>query len=98
MRALVTGANGFLGKNLRAHLRDKKIETVLFTREMSEEQLSVCLESADFVFHLAGINRPENPDEFLKGNKELTVLLGLFQVVFSIDPGISKTSKLFNFP
>jgi UDP-2-acetamido-2,6-beta-L-arabino-hexul-4-ose reductase len=72
MRALVTGANGFLGKNLQVHLREKEIETVSFTREMSEEQLPGCLEGVDFVFHLAGVNRPKDPGEFAAGNKELT--------------------------
>ena len=72
MRVLVTGANGFLGKNLQVHLREKEIETVSFTREMFEEQLPECLEGVDFVFHLAGVNRPKDPAEFAAGNKELT--------------------------
>ena len=53
MRALVTGANGFLGKNLQIHLLEKGIETVSFTREMLGEQLLECLTGVDFVFHLA---------------------------------------------
>ena len=72
MRVLITGANGFLGKNLLVHLREREIETVSFTREMSEEQLPGCLEGVDFVFHLAGVNRPKDPGEFTAGNKELT--------------------------
>ena len=72
MRALVTGANGFLGKNLKIHLREKGIETVSFTRDMSTEQLSECLVGVDFVFHLAGVNRPKDSAEFATGNKELT--------------------------
>ena len=72
MRALVTGANGFLGKNLQAHMREKEIEAVLFTRDMSEEQMPRCLEDVDFVFHLAGVNRPKDTAEFVSGNKELT--------------------------
>ncbi len=72
MRALVTGANGFLGKNLQVHMHEKEIETASFTREMCAEQLPDCLEGVDFVFHLAGVNRPKDPAEFLSGNKELT--------------------------
>lgn len=72
MRVLVTGANGFLGKNLQVHLREQKIETVLFTHEMSGKHLPECLAGVDFVFHLAGVNRPEDPGEFTAGNKELT--------------------------
>ena len=72
MRVLIPGANGFLGKNLLVHLREREIETVSFTREMSEEQLPGCLEGVDFVFHLAGVNRPKDPGEFTAGNKELT--------------------------
>ena len=75
MRVLVTGANGFIGKNLLVHLREQKIETVLFTHEMSEVQLPECLEGVEFVFHLAGVNRPKDPVEFVAGNKELTVHL-----------------------
>ncbi len=72
MKVLITGANGFLGQNLSVHLSEKKIETVSFTREMSVERLPECLKGVDFVFHLAGVNRPKDPDEFEAGNKELT--------------------------
>lgn len=75
MRVLVTGANGFLGKNLRVYLREKEIEMVSFTRGMSEGQLPGCLEGVDFVFHLAGVNRPQNPGEFIAGNTGLTECL-----------------------
>ena len=72
MKVLITGANGFLGKNLLVHLNERGIETVSFTREMSVEQLSKCLNGTDFVFHLAGVNRSKDPNEFETGNKELT--------------------------
>lgn len=72
MGVLVTGANGFLGKNLQVHLCEKDIEMVPFTREMSEEQLPGCLEGVDFVFHLAGVNRPQDPGEFVADNTGLT--------------------------
>ena len=72
MRVLVTGANGFIGKNLLVHLRENGVESVVFTREMSPSSLTAVLMDVDFVFHLAGINRPKNITEFTEGNKELT--------------------------
>jgi len=72
MRVLVTGANGFLGKNLQVHLRENKIEAVFFTREMPVDKLQGCLNGVDFIFHLAGVNRPLDSSEFAMGNKDLT--------------------------
>ena len=73
MRALVTGANGFIGKNLLLHFQEKGgIDVVSFTREHSAEDLPTLLEDVDWVFHVAGINRPQNPDEFVTGNTDLT--------------------------
>lgn len=76
MKVLITGANGFLGKNLRLHLAERNdLEVVCFTREHSVEDLPELLERVDFVFHLAGINRPQDPAEFAAGNTDLTVAL-----------------------
>lgn len=76
MRVLVTGANGFVGKNLVMHLREHNaMEVIAFTREHSMAQLPKMLEEADWVFHLAGVNRPENPAEFSAGNTDLTQAL-----------------------
>lgn len=72
MRVLVTGANGFIGKNLLVHLREKKIEAVLFTRDSSQRDLAEALASVDFVFHLAGVNRPKDTSEFSAVNAGLT--------------------------
>jgi UDP-2-acetamido-2,6-beta-L-arabino-hexul-4-ose reductase len=76
MKVLVTGANGFIGKNLRMHLREKgNFDVVPFTREHSEGDLPALLEGVDWVIHLAGINRPEDPSEFVTGNAGLTQAL-----------------------
>lgn len=73
MRVLVTGANGFIGKNLLLHFQEKgSIEVVPFTREHSTDDLPALLEGVDWVFHLAGINRPQHPEEFVTGNTGLT--------------------------
>lgn len=72
MRALVTGADGFIGRNLIVHLRENGVEAVSFTLGMSLADLEAALNSADFVFHLAGVNRPKDTAEFAKGNTGLT--------------------------
>lgn len=76
MRILVTGANGFLGKNLLQHLAERAdVEVVTFTRDENPSQLKQLLDGVDFVFHLAGVNRPQNEREFAVGNADLTQLL-----------------------
>lgn len=79
MKILVTGANGFLGKNLcetLKNIRDGKDKTrgvdvdeiYEFDIDTPKEKLSEYCKNADFVFHLAGINRPKTEDEFMAGN------------------------------
>ena len=92
MNILVTGARGFVGKNLVAALRnicDNKDRThpELDIREIYEydtddspEQLAAYAKSADFVFHLAGVNRPKTAKEYLPGNTgSLEALLAALQ-------------------
>src|SRR5690606_6755771 len=76
MRVLITGANGFVGQNLIAHLAERSdIELLRFTRGDSLESLSQLVAQVDFVFHLAGVNRPQDPREFQTGNADLTKAL-----------------------
>lgn len=76
MKVLVTGANGFIGKNLQMHLHEKGgFDVVPFTREHSEQDLPGILQQVDWIVHLAGINRPQNPVDFSVGNVGLTQAL-----------------------
>ena len=80
MKILVTGAKGFVGKNLCAQLNNIKegkakcygdltvAEVYEYDIDSSMEQLDEYCKNADFVFNLAGVNRPQNPEEFMKGN------------------------------
>lgn len=73
MKVLITGANGFIAKNLLVHLSERKeIEVVTFSRDDDLDSLVSKLEGVDFIFHLAGVNRPKNVDEFTIGNSGLT--------------------------
>lgn len=73
MKVLITGANGFIGKNLQLHLAERKdVQVVCFTRSDDLAQLPVMIQGVDFVFHLAGVNRPLDPAEFVSGNTDLT--------------------------
>lgn len=76
MRVLITGANGFLGQNLRLRLRERHdLQILCYTRDHQTVDLHQLLDGVDFVFHLAGVNRPQDPKEFILGNTELTISL-----------------------
>jgi UDP-2-acetamido-2,6-beta-L-arabino-hexul-4-ose reductase len=73
MKVLITGANGFVGKNLQLRLSEREdVQVVCFNREQGRQQLPDLLHGVDFVFHLAGVNRPDDPGEFTVGNVDLT--------------------------
>lgn len=73
MKVLVTGAKGFIGQNLVAELKNRKITDILeFTRNDNIDYLEECIKECDFIFHLAGVNRPKNEEEFIEGNYNLT--------------------------
>ena len=84
MNVLITGANGFVGKNLTQRLsaikdrRDRtrpalQIEEILLCmRDTSAETLADYCKKANFVVHLAGVNRPQDPGEFTVGNTDFT--------------------------
>ena len=80
MKILITGAAGFVGKNLtealknirdgkdRTHPSIKVDELYLYDIDTAPELLDDYCEKADFVFNLAGVNRPQDPEEFMQGN------------------------------
>lgn len=73
MRILITGAAGFLGRNLSYTLKYRPDTQVLeYRRGMSDGALEELCAQAEFVFHLAGVNRPEDPAEFMTCNAGLT--------------------------
>jgi UDP-2-acetamido-2,6-beta-L-arabino-hexul-4-ose reductase len=72
-RILITGGRGFLGRNLAAHLSERRdCQTRVYDREDAIEDLKAWALEADIIFHLAGVNRPLDPSEFAKGNTGLT--------------------------
>jgi UDP-2-acetamido-2,6-beta-L-arabino-hexul-4-ose reductase len=70
---LVTGAEGFVGRNLCVRLSERgDCEVVKLVRGSSADDLRAAAGEADFVFHLAGVNRPQDPGEFATGNAGFT--------------------------
>ena len=76
MNVLVTGSNGFIGTNLIAELEATTEHEILsYDRDTDLSLLDSYCEKADFVFHLAGVNRPETEAEFMMGNFGFTSTL-----------------------
>ena len=72
-KVLVTGAKGFLGKNLCANLRLREDITLMeYDLGNTEDELITMIGEADFVYHLAGVNRPTSEEEFKTGNVDFT--------------------------
>ena len=87
MKVLVTGARGFVGKNLCAQLGNIKTgkakcygnlvidEVYEYDIDSTFEQLDAWCKDCDFVFNLAGVNRPQDPREFMEGNFSFAIVL-----------------------
>jgi len=73
MIVLVTGAGGFIARNLLQHLAERPaVEVRGFVRGQDTSELRRLVEGVDTVYHLAGVNRPRDPSEFVTGNAGLT--------------------------
>ncbi|MCG9512596.1 NAD-dependent epimerase/dehydratase family protein [Acinetobacter pittii] len=73
MKILVTGSNGFIAKNLIQFLSEKpEIEILKAHRETTDQEFEQSVLAADWIIHLAGVNRPLNESEFAEGNTTLT--------------------------
>jgi UDP-2-acetamido-2,6-beta-L-arabino-hexul-4-ose reductase len=69
IKILITGSNCFIVKNLVSELRNKKYEDLfLYDYDSTEQDLDRYTREAEFIFHLAGINRPKEEKEFMEGN------------------------------
>jgi len=90
-KVLITGSNGFIGKNLALRMKEEgKYEILTFERGDSDQHLSNMLLNADLVVHLAGENRPKSPDLFALVNTGLTLKISKILASNSI-----KTSIIF---
>ncbi len=76
MKILVTGSNGFVGKNLVCELHNRGYDDLyLYDIDTDPELLSTFTKDCEFVFHLAGVNRPKEQIEFMEGNFGFTSTL-----------------------
>jgi UDP-2-acetamido-2,6-beta-L-arabino-hexul-4-ose reductase len=76
MKILVTGAKGFIGKNLIAELKNRKYTDIYeYDTDTDPSLLGEYCKDANFVFHLAGVNRPKEQSEFMDGNFGFTSIL-----------------------
>ncbi|MDF2545687.1 MAG: capsular biosynthesis protein [Anaerosolibacter sp.] len=76
MNILVTGARGFIGKNLIAELRNRGYKNIFeYDKETDLALLDKYCKEANYVFHLAGVNRPKEQSEFTEGNVGFTSIL-----------------------
>ena len=81
MNVLVTGSSGFIGSNLLVKLSEENIPYQVLTNNESDQNIYAKLDESDFLFHLAGVNRPEKVEEFYSGNS------GYLQKIGPVDPG-----------
>lgn len=76
MKILVTGSNGFVGKNLVCELKNRGFDDLyLYDVDTDPSLLDTYCTDCVFIFHLAGVNRPQDPKEFMEGNYGFTSLL-----------------------
>lgn len=74
-KVLITGSNGFIGKNLSVALKERGLIVLTFTHEDDISELTNKVIAVDIIYHLAGVNRPLTDDEFVSGNTDFTETL-----------------------
>ncbi len=73
MKVLVTGSKGFIGKNLIVHLSEmENVEILEMDKDTNFSDIEKDIENVNYIFHLAGVNRPKDVTEFYEGNTDLT--------------------------
>lgn len=94
MKILITGAEGFVGRNLAAELRNQGFgDLMLYSRKNALADLERFTADCDFVFHLAGVNRPEKEEDFMAGNHGLVSdLLGFLKKHGNLAPVVVTSS------
>lgn len=95
MKIIVTGAQGFVGRNLVSELKNRGYSDIYeYDKDSNEDELNESLKSCEFIYHLAGVNRPESKEEFMEGNFGFTseVLEKLNR--FNNSPSILITSSI----
>ncbi len=87
MKVLVTGSNGFVGRNLIAHLKRLDELTIYpYDFDSAEIELFNGLAQADIIYHLAGVNRPKDSTEFETGNAQFTHKICAFLRKMGVPP------------
>lgn len=94
MKILVTGATGFIGKNLVAELTARGYEVFSSTRNTSEAEFQRYCQHAEFVYHLAGVNRSEVETDFEEGNTGFTERLIASLASYENDASIMFASSI----
>ena len=94
MKILVTGSNGFIGKHMTKALLKDGYEVLAYDLDKTEEDLKAYIKEADFVVHLAGINRPLTTQEFYDGNSNFTKKLVDFLKIYRKNIPIIMSSSI----
>lgn len=86
MKILITGSNGFIGKNVSLFLKRNGHEVFGFDLDNKQEELESHIKECDWLIHLAGINRPLSTEEFYEGNTNFTIKV--VELVKKLNPNI----------
>ena len=95
MRIAITGASGFLASNLIVRLRERGLENLVsIPHEANEAEIIRLLDGVEFVYHLAGVNRPQTESEFEEGNAGFTRKLCEAMAAAGKPPSVAYASSI----